>query len=127
MSLEFLNNYNAQIMEDDMNYLREFLENVRKDPRVNNKMIVLTGPSMCGKTRLMEEIHQYMNEVYLQLPECYEPILPLILLDGGLESLKKRDVLYLKNLIIYRQSILASMPFGGNLDYLEGFVKIIEM
>ena len=90
MSLEFLNNYNAQIMEDDMNYLREFLENVRKDPRVNNKMIVLTGPPMCGKTRLIEEIHQYMQEVYLQLPEYYEPILPLILLDGGLESLKKK-------------------------------------
>lgn len=127
MSLEFLNNYNAQIMEDDMNYLREFLENVRKDPRVNNKMVVLTGPPMCGKTRLIEEIHQYMQEVYLQLPEYYEPILPLILLDGGLESLKKRDILYLKNLIIYRQSILASMPFGRDLDHLEGFIKIIEM
>ena len=94
MSLEFLNNYNAQIMEDDINYLRDFLENVRKVPRVNDKMIILTGPPMCGKTRLIEEIHQYMQEVYLQLPEYYEPILPLILLDGGLESLKERDILY---------------------------------
>ena len=74
MSLEFLNNYNAQIMEDDMNNLREFLENIRKDPRVNDKMIVLTGLPMCGKTRLIEEIHQYMQEVYLQQDEEKEEI-----------------------------------------------------
>ena len=127
MSLEFLNNYNAQIMEDDLNYLRDFLENVRKVPRVNDKMIVLTGPPGCGKTQLMEEIRESIVDVYLELPKCHEPILPLILLDDYFMSSKQRDIFYLKNLLIYRQSVLASMPLETNLEILKGFIKIIEM
>lgn len=56
-----LENWKQYMAKDDYDYLIQFVENVKNNVP-NNKMIVLQGPGCNGKSTLMREIKQYLNE-----------------------------------------------------------------
>lgn len=96
----------------DLSYLITFVDNVKNNVS-NDRMIILSGKNgRNGKTTLINEIIQYIGE-----NDCHDcdqnndvfslPIKSLVVITGGIESYHKKQVPLLKNIIIYKQSIIA--------------------
>ena len=99
------------LSDEDISYLRTFVNNL-KNNLPNDKMIILSGKNgRNGKTTLIKEIIQYIGE-----NNCHDcapdnnvfslPIKPLVVFNG-IESYHKKQVPLLKNIITYKQSIIA--------------------
>lgn len=99
------------LSEADVSYLITFVDNLKHN-LPNDKMIILSGKNgRNGKTTLLNQIIQYIgenncrdcaadNDVFLL------PIKPLMVFNG-IESYHKKQVPLLKNIITYKQSIIA--------------------
>ena len=127
--MDFLNDYNGQIMEEDIDFIKTFLINVI-EKKENDTIILLSGDNACGKTRLINQIIHYIgNEnVYTSLPNHYDKIKSLIALDAWIDTLKKNDLNYLRNLCIYKQSIIMTRHIRQNIpEEIEYNVRIIDM
>lgn len=127
--MEFLNDYNGQIMEEDIDYIKKFLTNINEN-KGNEKIILLSGNDACGKTRLTNQIIEYIgNEnIYNSLPFHYNKIKPLIVLDAWIDMLRKNDLNYLKNLSQYKQSIIMTRHIRQTIPQeIENHIKIIDM
>lgn len=127
--MDFLNDYNGQIMEEDIEFIKTFLTNVI-EKKENDTIILLSGNDACGKTRLINQIIHYIgNEnVYTSLPNHYDKIKSLIALDAWIDTLKKNDLNYLRNLCIYKQSIIMTRHIRQNIpEEIEYNVRIIDM
>lgn len=96
----------------DVSYLITFVDNLKNNVP-NDRMIILSGKNgRNGKTTLINEIIQYSGE-----NNCHNcdlngssfslPIKPLVVITGGIESYHKKQVPLLKNIITYKQSIIA--------------------
>ena len=120
------------LSDEDISYLRTFVNNV-KNNLPNDKMIILSGKNgRNGKTTLLKEIIQYIGE-----NNCYDvapdnnvfslPIKPLVVFNG-IESYHKKQVPLLKNIITYKQSIIADTNRIENVTpYLLEVSKVINM
>ena len=118
--------------EDDITYLRTFVDNLKHN-LPNDKMIILSGKNgRNGKTTLLKEIIQYIGE-----NNCYDcapdnnvfslPIKPLVVFNG-IESYHKKQVPLLKNIITYKQSIIADTNRIENVNpSLLEVSKVINM
>lgn len=96
-------------------------------------MIILSGKNgRNGKTTLLKEIIQYIGE-----NNCYDcvpdnnvfslPIKPLVVFNG-IESYHKKQVPLLKNIITYKQSIIADTNRIENVNpSLLEVSKVINM
>ena len=58
--MDFLNDYNGQIMEEDIDFIKTFLINVI-EKKENDTIILLSGDNACGKTRLINQIIHYIG------------------------------------------------------------------
>lgn len=96
----------------DVSYLITFVDNLKNNVP-NDRMIILSGKNgRNGKTTLINEIIQYIGE-----NNCHDcapdnnvfslPIKQLVVITGGIESYHKNQVPLLKNIIAYKQSIIA--------------------
>jgi len=100
------------LSEADVSYLITFVDNLKNNVS-NDRMIILSGKNgRNGKTTLVDEIIQYIGEN--NCDDCAPdnnvfslPIKPLIVINGGIESYHKKQVPLLKNIIAYKQSIIA--------------------
>ena len=127
--MDFLNDYNGQIMEEDIEFIKTFLTNVI-EKKENDTIILLYGDNACGKTRLINQIINYIGSenVYTFLPNHYDKIKSLIALDAWIDTLKKNDLNYLRNLCIYKQSIIMTRHIRQNIpEEIEYNVRIIDM
>lgn len=100
------------LSEADVSYLITFVDNLKNNVP-NDRMILLSGKNgRNGKTTLINEIIQYIGE-----NNCHDcapdnnvfslPIKQLVVISGGIESYHKNQVPLLKNIIAYKQSIIA--------------------
>lgn len=100
------------LSEADVSYLITFVDNLKNNVP-NDMMIILSGKNgRNGKTTIINEIIQYIGE-----NNCHDcppdnnvfslPIKSLIVITGGIESYHKKQVPLLKNIITYKQSIIA--------------------
>ena len=127
--MEFLNDYNGQIMEEDIDYIKNFLTNINEN-KGNEKIILLSGNDACGKTRLTNQIIEFIgnDNIYNSLPYHYSEIKPLIALDAWIDMLRKNDLNYLKNLSQYKQSIIMTRHIRQTIPQeIENNIKIIDM
>lgn len=127
--MDFLNDYNGQIMEEDIDYIKNFLTNIL-NKNGNYKIILLSGNDACGKTRLTNQIIEFIgnDNIYNSLPYHYSEIKPLIALDAWLDMLTKNDFKYLKNLCVYKQSIIITRHITQTIPQeIENHIKIIDM
>lgn len=127
--MEFLNDYNGQIMEEDIDYIKNFLTNINEN-KGNEKIILFSGNDACGKTRLTNQIIEFIgnDNIYNSLPYYYSEIKPLIALDAWLDMLTKNDLNYLKNLSLYKQSIIMTRHITQNIpEEIQNHIKIIDM
>ena len=120
------------LSDEDISYLRTFVNNL-KNNLPNDKMIILSGKNgRNGKTTLIKEIIQYIGE-----NNCHDcapdnnvfslPIKPLVVFNG-IESYHKKQVPLLKNIITYKQSIIADTNRIENVNpSLLEVSKVINM
>ena len=120
------------LSDEDISYLRTFVDNL-KNNLPNDKMIILSGKNgRNGKTTLIKEIIQYIGE-----NNCHDcapdnnvfslPIKPLVAFNG-IESYHKKQVPLLKNIITYKQSIIADTNRIENVNpSLLEVSKVINM
>jgi len=101
---------------------RSFVDNL-KNNRPNDKMIILSGKNgRNGKTTLIKEIIQYIGE-----NNCYD-CAPDNNVFNGIESYHKKQVPLLKNIITYKQSIIADTNRIENVNpSLLEVSKVINM
>ena len=126
---EFLNDYNEQITEEDIEYIKKFIINIIEG-KGNDCIVMLSGNDGCGKSRLTKQIIEYIgnNNVYIALPNHYSEIKPLIILDAWIDMLNKNNLKYLKNLCLYKQSIIMTKHITQNIPQeIENHIKIIDM
>ena len=106
-----LDEWKPYLTDEDISYLITFVDNL-KNNLPNDKMIILSGKNgRNGKTTLLKEIIQYIGD-----NNCHDcapdnnvfslPIKPLVVFNG-IESYHKKQVPLLKNIITYKQSIIA--------------------
>ena len=127
--MDFLNDYNGQIMEEDIDYIKNFLTNIL-DKKGNDKIILLSGNDACGKTRLTNQIIEFIgnDNIYNSLPYYYSEIKPLIALDAWLDMLTTNDFKYLKNLCVYKQSVIITRHIIQTIPQeIDNHIKIIDM
>jgi predicted AAA+ superfamily ATPase len=133
MVAHFLENWKQYLMEEDYNYLIEYIENI-KNNKINDKMIIFTGPSRTGKSYLIKEIKNYIGKEnygeYINPLEIFynENIKKLWFLCGIDEiSYKNHNNKALINLIKYKQSIIADTCRLENVNKeLLDYCKIIK-
>jgi hypothetical protein len=129
-----LNKWEQYLMNDDYNYLIQFVENIKNNVP-NDKMIILYGSGRNGKTALMTDIEQYLgHEIYGRMMISgdiiyQENIKKLVLFYEGIDVINNRKTITaIVNLIKYKQSLLAET---NNIEKVNNklleFSKIIKM
>jgi hypothetical protein len=134
MALHHLDNWKQYLTNDDYNYLIQFVENIKNNIS-NDKMIILSGPARTGKSRLKNDIQEYLgDEICGGMPLSgdiiyFENIKKLGLFSGidEIRTSKKTNTAII-NLIKYKQSLLADT---NNIERVNSklleFSKIIKM
>ena len=127
-----LDEWKPYLTDEDISYLITFVDNL-KNNLPNDKMIILSGKNgRNGKTTLLKEIIQYIGD-----NNCHDcapdnnvfslPIKPLVVFNG-IESYHKKQVPLLKNIITYKQSIIADTNRIENVNpSLLEVSKVINM
>ncbi len=126
-----LANWKNYLTEHDYEYLIHYVDNIR-DNKPNDKMIVLLGPERTGKSKLIKEIALCIGIHNFTICDTngsafLEPIVKLVHI-VAIEDYKKRYLQQLKNIIEYKQSVIAETNiFSNNLKQLEKHIRIIGM
>lgn len=113
------------LVEDDYNYLIEYVENIKKNIS-NDKMIILYGPPRTGKSTLQDDIMKYLGD---ELCEFYpitgeiiyfENIKKLACLHGidevPINKINKETNNAIINLIKYKQSFIT---YANSIEMLD--------
>ena len=108
-----LDEWKQYLKEDDYEYLYQFVENA-KNSLPNYKMIIFVGAGRTGKSRLIEDISEYIGINTQNVRRCdtygsafLEPIVKLVHV-VAIENYQKRYRQQLKNVIQYGQSVITS-------------------
>ena len=126
-----LSGWKQYLTNNDYEYLIKFVENV-KNNKPNDKMIVLLGRSRTGKSRLIKEIALCIGVKNYTLCDTsgsafLEPLVKLVHI-VEVEDYKKKYIQQLKNVIQYKQSIIAETNIMCNvINNIIDYITIIEM
>ena len=126
-----LDNWKQYLIEEDFEYLINYVENC-KNNLPNNKLLILLGSGGNGKSTLIKEISNYIgNENFRQCDTngsaFLEPIVKLIHIPA-IDEYTNKYIQQLKNVIQYGQSIIAETYNNENINKkLLDCVRVIKM
>ena len=126
-----LNNWKPYLIQEDFEYLINYVENC-KNNLPNNKLLILLGSGGNGKSTLIKEISNYIgNENFRKCDTngsaFLEPIVKLIHITA-IDEYTNKYIQQLKNVIQYGQSIIAETNNNENINTkLLDCVRVIKM
>ena len=120
----YLANWAQYVSPDDYAYLIYYIENARNNVP-NNKMVILLGPGATGKSKLMDDITDYIGYADCQYRDkdlSFKPIVKMALsYNIAANYTSKRYIQNLKNIIQYGQSIITCV---NSLEWLNTSIVI---
>jgi ABC-type proline/glycine betaine transport system ATPase subunit len=123
MTTHYLDDWKQYLTEGDYNYLITYVENI-KNNNLNDKMIILSGPSRTGKSTLKNDIINYLGDENcgnfpMSGEIIYNENIKKLGFFCGIHELSiKKNMTAIINLIKYKQSLIA------DTNYLEKVNKI---
>lgn len=134
MTLHYLDHWKQYLVDDDYDYLIQYIENIKNDIS-NNKMIILSGPSRSGKSTLKNDIQKYLGDetcgdFMMSCEIIYNENIKKLGFFFGIDEIfhSKKNNNAIINLIKYKQSLIAETNHIERINNnVLDFTKIIQM
>ena len=139
MTSHYLSNWKQYLTTEDYEYLIQYVENIKygsvnDNGGVNDKMIILSGPSRTGKSTLKKQIKTYLGyklcgEYYYPKEIIYDKNIKKLGLFWGIDEIfDKENIRAIINFIKYKQSFITDTSYIQNVNKeLLEYSKIITM
>lgn len=131
MTRYYLENWKQYLMENDFQYLIQYIDNIKNNIS-NDKMIILVGPSKSGKSTLLNDISTSLGyelcDVSIMSGDIIhnEDIKKLIFFPELVKN--KRTITSIINFIKYKQCFITATDSMKNIDSrLLEYSRIINM